>query len=136
MFTGIVTDVGRIERVEDRGDLRARIVSAYAPETITLGASIACDGVCLTVVDRGPAPGGAWFEVDVSAVSVSKTNIRRARTAWAYSSASRQARSRSRKRCAPFAASKTESGPKVGYLSSRACSESVVRPTDPSLCSG
>lgn len=82
MFTGIVTDVGRIERLEDRGDLRGRIVSAYAPESIALGASIACDGVCLTVVDRGPAPGGAWFEVDVSAESVSKTNIRRGRTAW------------------------------------------------------
>jgi len=82
MFTGIVTDVGRIERIEDRGDLRARIRSAYAPETIALGASIACDGVCLTVVDRGPAPGGAWFEVDVSAETVSKTNIRRGRTAW------------------------------------------------------
>jgi riboflavin synthase len=83
MFTGIVTDVGRIERIEDRGDLRARIVSSYAPETIALGASIACDGVCLTVVDRGPAPGGSWFEVDLSAETVSRTNVRRGRTTWA-----------------------------------------------------
>jgi riboflavin synthase len=83
MFTGIVTDIGRIERVEDRGDLRARIASGYDPATIALGASIACDGVCLTVVDRGPAPGGAWFDVDVSAETVSKTNIRAGRTAWA-----------------------------------------------------
>ncbi len=82
MFTGIVTDVGRIARLEDRGDLRARIVCGYAAETIALGASIACDGVCLTVVDRGAAPGGAWFEVDVSAETVSKTNIRAGRTAW------------------------------------------------------
>jgi riboflavin synthase len=83
MFTGIVTDVGRIERLEGRGDLRARIVSGYDPETIALGASIACDGVCLTVVDRGPVPSGAWFDVDVSAETVSKTNVRGGRTAWA-----------------------------------------------------
>jgi riboflavin synthase len=82
MFTGIVTDVGRVERVEDRGDLRARILCAYDPGTIALGASIACDGVCLTVVDRGPAPGGAWFEVDVSAETVAKTNVRAGRAPW------------------------------------------------------
>lgn len=82
MFTGIVSDVGRVERLEDRGDLRARIASAYAPASIALGASIACDGVCLTVVDRGPAPGGAWFDVDVSAETVSRTNIRSGRAPW------------------------------------------------------
>ncbi|MBA3324830.1 MAG: riboflavin synthase [Rhodobacteraceae bacterium] len=83
MFTGIVTDVGRIERLEDRGDLRARILCGYAPETIALGASMSCDGVCLTVVDRGPAAGGAWFDVDVSAETVSRTKVRTGRTAWA-----------------------------------------------------
>jgi riboflavin synthase len=83
MFTGIVTDVGRIERLEVRGDLRARILCAYPSETIALGASIACGGVCLTVVDRGPAPSGAWFEVDVSAETVARTNIRAGRAAWA-----------------------------------------------------
>lgn len=83
MFTGIVTDVGRIERLEDRGDLRVRIATRYAPEGIALGASIACDGVCLTVVDRGPAPGGTWFDVDVSAETLDKTGIRAGRTAWA-----------------------------------------------------
>jgi riboflavin synthase len=83
MFTGIVTDVGRIERLDDRGDLRARIRCGYAPSTIAFGASIACDGVCLTVVDRGPAPDGAWFDVDVSAETVSRTTIRDGRTAWA-----------------------------------------------------
>lgn len=83
MFTGIVTDVGRIERLEDRGDLRVRIATRYAPEGIALGASIACDGVCLTVVDRGPAPGGAWFDVDVSAETLDRTHIRAGRTAWA-----------------------------------------------------
>jgi len=83
MFTGIVSDMGTIERLEARGDLRARIRCAYPPEGIAIGASIACDGVCLTVVDRGPAEGGAWFEVDISAETVARTNIRRNTTAWA-----------------------------------------------------
>ena len=84
MFTGIVTDIGTIERLEDRGDLRARIRCAYAPGGIAIGASISCDGVCLTVVDRGPAEGGgAWFDVDISAETVARSNIRGGRTAWA-----------------------------------------------------
>jgi riboflavin synthase len=83
MFTGIVTDIGTVERLEDRGDLHARIRCSYAPETIAIGASIACDGICLTVVDRGPAQRGAWFDVDISAETVSKTNVRRHATAWA-----------------------------------------------------
>lgn len=83
MFTGIVTDVGRIERLEPRGDLRARLTCRYAPEGIALGASIACDGVCLTVVDRGAAGDGAWFDVDVSAETMSRTTIANGRTAWA-----------------------------------------------------
>jgi riboflavin synthase len=84
MFTGIVTDMGEIDRLEDRGDLRARIRTVYPAESIALGASIACDGVCLTVVDRGARPeGGAWFDVDISAETVGKTNIRSEGTAWA-----------------------------------------------------
>ncbi len=83
MFTGIITDVGHIARREDRGDLRLRISSGYRPESIALGASIACDGVCLTVVDRGPAGTGSWFEVDVSAESVARTTIRDAWTVGA-----------------------------------------------------
>jgi riboflavin synthase len=82
MFTGIVTDIGTVERIEDRGDLRVRIRSAYAPDGIAIGASIACDGICLTVVDRGPAEGGSWFDVDLSAETVARTNVRRDRTAW------------------------------------------------------
>lgn len=69
MFTGIVTDIGRIESVEDRGDLRVRIATAYDTATVDLGASIACSGVCLTVVDKGPG----WFAVDVSGETVSRT---------------------------------------------------------------
>ena len=71
MFTGIVTDVGRVKKVEIRGDMRARIATGYDTRTIDIGASIACDGVCLTVV----ALGEGWFEVDVSAETVSKTSI-------------------------------------------------------------
>jgi riboflavin synthase len=86
MFTGIVTDVGTVLRLEDRGDLRARIRCGYAPESIALGASIDCDGICLTVVDRGPDGEGAWFDVDLSAETLARTNVRRGRTAWAEGS--------------------------------------------------
>lgn len=71
MFTGIVTDVGRVTAVERPGDLRARIATAYETARIDIGASIACDGVCLTVV----ALGGDWFDVQVSAETVSRTNL-------------------------------------------------------------
>ena len=83
MFTGIVSDVGTVERLEDRGDLRARIRCAYPAEGIALGASIACDGVCLTVVDRGPDGPGAWFDVDISAETVARTKIRDGAVGWA-----------------------------------------------------
>jgi riboflavin synthase len=69
VFTGIITDVGTIEAVEKRGDLRARVSTVYDTTTIDLGASIACSGVCLTVVDKGPG----WFAVDISAESVSRS---------------------------------------------------------------
>lgn len=69
MFTGIITDVGTIEAVEQRGDLRIRIATHYDSETIDIGASIACSGVCLTVVQKGPG----WFAIDLSAESVSRT---------------------------------------------------------------
>lgn len=82
MFTGIVTDIGTILSIEDRGDLRVRIGCGYPPETITLGASIACDGVCLTVVDRGVSEGRNWFSVDASAETVSKTNLRAGSKPW------------------------------------------------------
>ncbi|UWP94245.1 riboflavin synthase [Aliiroseovarius crassostreae] len=71
MFTGIITDVGRIVTLEQKGDLRARIETAYDTATIDLGASIASDGVCLTVV----AMGDNWYDVDISAETVSKTNL-------------------------------------------------------------
>ncbi|WP_179378591.1 riboflavin synthase [Jannaschia marina] len=75
MFTGIVTDIGTVRALERRGDLRVRIGTVYEPATIDLGASIACDGCCLTVVDRGTGDDGHWFDVDVSAESLSKTAL-------------------------------------------------------------
>lgn len=78
MFTGIITDIGEVLEVEQRGDLRARIATSYDPDTIDIGASIACDGVCLTVIALGSAPRN-WFDVEISAESVSMTNIGRNR---------------------------------------------------------
>lgn len=69
MFTGIVTDVGTVRSVEQRGDLRLVIATGYDLRTIDLGASIACSGVCLTVVDKGDD----WFAVDVSGETRSRT---------------------------------------------------------------
>ena len=73
MFTGIVTAVGTVRQVRDAGDLRVIIACPYDPAGIAIGASIACSGVCLTVVDRGGEAGDAWFAVDVSGETVSKT---------------------------------------------------------------
>ena len=69
MFTGIVTDVGTVRSAEQRGDLRLQIETAFDLDSIDLGASIACSGVCLTVVDKGQD----WFAVDVSAETLSRT---------------------------------------------------------------
>jgi len=71
MFTGIITDIGQIEQLEQRGDLHARSATSYDMARVYTCASIACDGVCLTVVNKGQG----WFDVDISAESVSKTNI-------------------------------------------------------------
>ena len=79
MFTGIVTAIGTIEQREERGDLHLRIACPFDPDKIAIGASIACSGVCLTVVERGGEAGNAWFAVDVSAETLSRT----ARHTWA-----------------------------------------------------
>ena len=74
MFTGIVTDMGEILTLDRQGELTARIGTAYDVAGIDIGASIACDGVCLTVVAKGTDP-RPWFQVQISAETVSKTNI-------------------------------------------------------------
>jgi len=71
MFTGIITDVGEVTALEQEGDLRARIKTRYDTSRIDMGASIASDGVCLTVVGLGPD----WYEVQISAETVDKTNL-------------------------------------------------------------
>ena len=75
MFTGIITDVGEIVELEQRGDLRARISTRYDWKGIDLGASIACDGVCLTVIETGADGDQSWFDVEISGETVSKTNL-------------------------------------------------------------
>ena len=69
MFTGIVTDVGTVRSAEQRGDLRLVVATGYDLDTVDLGASISCSGVCLTVVDKGDD----WFAVDVSGETISKS---------------------------------------------------------------
>lgn len=71
MFTGIITDIGRVAALEQAGDMRARIETAYDTGGIDIGASIASDGVCLTVV----ALGDTWYDVEISSETVSKTNL-------------------------------------------------------------
>ena len=73
MFTGIVTAIGTIAAADQRGDLRLRINAPLDPARIEIGASIACSGVCLTVVERGGSAGDAWFDVDMSGETVSRT---------------------------------------------------------------
>ena len=74
MFTGIITDMGTVLEMEQQGDLRLRIGTAYDVGSIDIGASIACEGVCLTVIALGRAPQN-WFDVQISAESVSRTTI-------------------------------------------------------------
>ena len=69
MFTGIITDVGEITRVETRGDTRVVVATSYGTLEIDLGASVACSGVCLTVVDKGPD----WLAFDVSGETLTRT---------------------------------------------------------------
>jgi riboflavin synthase len=71
MFTGIITDIGIISALEQQGDLRARIQTGYDTAGIDMGASIASDGVCLTVIDLGPD----WYDVQISAETVNMTNV-------------------------------------------------------------
>ena len=78
MFTGIFSDIGTIESVVSEGDTRVRISTAYDPDTVDLGASIACSGVCLTVIDKGVEGNQRWFDVQVSGETIART----ARDQW------------------------------------------------------
>lgn len=71
MFTGIITDIGRVRSLEQRGDTRLVIETRYDTAGVDMGASIACNGACLTVVDKGPG----WFAVDASAETLARTTL-------------------------------------------------------------
>lgn len=75
MFTGIITDVGKVRAVESGGDTRLEISTSYDADSIDIGASIACSGVCLTVVSKGKDGDGSWFCVDVSAETLQCTSL-------------------------------------------------------------
>ena len=75
MFTGIVTDIGEIAKIEKIKDTRAKILCTYNVSEIDLGASICCDGVCLTVTDSGISENKNWFSVDISSETILKTII-------------------------------------------------------------
>lgn len=74
MFTGIVTDVGTVRSIEGEGDVRIALNTTYDTSSVDIGASIACAGVCLTVVDKGEG----WFSADVSRETLGVTNL----SAW------------------------------------------------------
>jgi riboflavin synthase len=74
MFTGIITDIGTVLDLDQQGDLRARLATGYDVTKIDIGASIACDGVCLTVVRVGQGPQN-WFEVQISGETLSCTTL-------------------------------------------------------------
>ncbi len=79
MFTGIVREIGRIVSREAQGDTRFRISCARPARDIEIGASIACDGVCLTAVAKGEtageADGASWFDVQASAETLARTTL-------------------------------------------------------------
>jgi riboflavin synthase len=74
MFTGIVTDVGKVRHIEKRGDTHVVIATAYDVSAVDVGASISCSGVCMTVVDKGNAK-ERWFAVTASGETLSKTTL-------------------------------------------------------------
>ena len=76
MFTGLVSDIGEVLSVEIRGELRRiRIACQYPAASIAMGASIACNGTCLTAVGMGTAGNHTWFEVDAAAETLALTNV-------------------------------------------------------------
>lgn len=81
MFTGIVTDIGEIFSIERAGVLDVRIGTSYAVGNLDIGASVACDGVCLTVTDVGRDP-RAWFAVQASEETLSRTNLGQWEPGW------------------------------------------------------
>lgn len=77
MFTGIITDIGEITNLEGTDDIQAVIACHYLGETIDIGASIACSGVCLTVIEIATSEKyPTCFKVDISAETIDKTTVK------------------------------------------------------------
>ena len=72
MFTGIITSIGRIKNIIPKGDQRIEIITSFNTSEISIGSSIACSGVCLTVTETG----NDWFSVSVSQEKLSKTTVK------------------------------------------------------------
>lgn len=72
MFTGIITDLGTVRAVSGSGDRRLEIATKFDMDTVPIGASIANNGICLTVIEKGPG----WFAVQASEETLSKTTAR------------------------------------------------------------
>jgi riboflavin synthase len=76
MFTGIITEIGRVAAVAERDGLRRiRVESAFDPAGVAVGASIACSGPCLTAVAAGGRAGASWFEVEAAAETLARTTV-------------------------------------------------------------
>ena len=71
MFTGIITDLGKVKSIEKSGDTRFEFETIYDMSSVDIGASIACNGACMTVVEKG----NNWFAITASAASLSKTTL-------------------------------------------------------------
>ncbi len=75
MFSGIITDLGKVRAIKASGDHRFEFSTGFDTATLDTGASVCCSGVCLTVVDLGSDGVDNWFAADVSAETLSKTTL-------------------------------------------------------------
>ena len=73
MFTGIITDLGRVRSLAPGAMTRLELATAYDTDGIALGASVCCNGICLSVVDKAPG----WFAVEASAETMAVTTLRK-----------------------------------------------------------
>ncbi len=82
MFTGIITDIGKILDLKSNGDLEYTIGCNYEVDTLTIGGSIAHDGICLTVIEKGMNSGRTWYKVNVSNETINCTKLKNSKSSW------------------------------------------------------
>ena len=82
MFTGLISDIGRILKVTDNGNLKFTVGCSYTVDSISVGASIAHDGVCLTVIEKGKKEKQNWYKVNVSQETVNCTKLMNSKNGW------------------------------------------------------